>query len=142
MSVDTVRAHEFHWHSQVRWSGVCAHRYTVAEFTLQVSCNIGNMWCRLYKQLQRDKKGLPGLTHTHRKLWEAIIEAACRAGNTEWALQVSHYATVIHFCNICFGTQESCPYIIVLTHRYHCNQNVVLGSQLPCPYSKMVLTSH
>ena len=69
------------------------------------------MCCRLYKQLQRDKKGLPGLTHSHRKMWENIIEAACRGGNTEWALQVSHHATVTCLCNICFGIKQICPYI-------------------------------
>ena len=30
---------------------------------------------------------------------------------------------------------------IVLTQKDHCSQNAVLGSQLPCPYSKSVLIS-
>ena len=70
--------------------GICASK----KATKHLIC-----WCcrestllimifRLYKQLQRDKKGLPGLTHSHRKMWEAVIEAACRADDTEWALQV------------------------------------------------------
>ncbi|KAL0019221.1 hypothetical protein WJX77_010459 [Trebouxia sp. C0004] len=43
---------------------------------------------RLYQQLQRDKRGLPGLTQSNRRMWESTIEAACRAGRTDWALQV------------------------------------------------------
>ncbi|KAA6419381.1 MAG: hypothetical protein FRX49_10640, partial [Trebouxia sp. A1-2] len=43
---------------------------------------------RLYQQLQRDKRGLPGLTQFNRRMWESTIEAACRAGRTDWALQV------------------------------------------------------
>lgn len=47
-----------------------------------------NVLHRLYQQLQRDQKGLPGLTQSNRRMWEQAIEAACRAGHTEWALQV------------------------------------------------------
>ena len=45
---------------------------------------------RLYQQLQRDKKGLAGLTHSHGAMWGSTIETACRAGQMDWALQVSH----------------------------------------------------
>ena len=48
-----------------------------------------DMRCRLYQQLQRDKRGLPGLTQSNRRMWEGTIEAACRAGRTDSALQVS-----------------------------------------------------
>ena len=38
--------------------------------------------------------------------------------------------------------QENSPYQqFDLTLRYHCSQNAVVGSQLPCPYIKNLLTS-
>ena len=55
------------------------------------------VWRRFYQQLQRDKKALPGLTQSHRRMWEEAIEAACRAGHTEWALQViQHLKSLNH----------------------------------------------
>ena len=60
-------------------------------------CQCVRVLHRLYQQLQRDQKGLPGLTQSNRRMWEQAIEAACRAGRTEWALQVCLLAC-LHDC--------------------------------------------
>jgi len=69
--------------------------YVTGAWLVQKQCV---MWCRLYQQLQRDKRGLPGLTQSNRRMWESTIEAACRAGRMDWALQVWLCIPLCHCC--------------------------------------------
>ncbi|KAL0055731.1 hypothetical protein WJX82_003881 [Trebouxia sp. C0006] len=84
----SVEAAKFYW--GLREQGGEASRASGSELIISL-CKAADdihQCDRLYQQLQRDKRGLPGLTQSNRRMWESTIEAACRAGRTDWALQV------------------------------------------------------
>ncbi|KAL0036148.1 hypothetical protein WJX79_005812 [Trebouxia sp. C0005] len=90
----SVEAAKFYW--GLREQGGEASRASGSELIVSLSALVHafaiaddiHQCDRLYQQLQRDKRGLPGLTQFNRRMWESTIEAACRAGRTDWALQV------------------------------------------------------
>ena len=70
-----------------------------------------------------------------------------QAGSTSGILLAIHVAhdsrkavAVLTSC-LClsFSTEHKAKVMLITSQQYHCSQNTVTGSQLPCPYIKQIL---